>query len=83
MTVRGFSHLHQTGVGGIGYYYNYAIITPYFNNLSEIYNYYTISGEKAIPGYYACNFRGVECQFTVTNTVAYHKYEFLSGGKIA
>lgn len=83
MKIRGFSHLHQTGVGGIGYYYNYAIVTPYYNNLAEIYNYSEISNERAKPGYYACNFNNVSCEFTVTNSVAYHKYKFNNGGKIA
>ena len=26
---RGFSHLHQSGTGGMQYYYNYAIVTPF------------------------------------------------------
>lgn len=83
MKIRGFSHLHQSGVGGIGYYYNYAIVTPYYNNLSEIYHYSEITNERATPGYYSCNFNGVSCEFTVTNSVAYHKYKFKNNGKIA
>lgn len=76
MTVRGFSHLHHSGVGGIGYYYNYAIVTPFENNLSEIYNYTELSSEKAYPGYYNCGFRGMNCEFTLSKGVAYHKYTF-------
>lgn len=33
MTARGFSHIHHSGVGGIGFYYNYAIVTPFKRNL--------------------------------------------------
>ncbi|MBR2341128.1 MAG: glycoside hydrolase family 92 protein [Clostridia bacterium] len=84
MTVRGFSHLHHSGVGGIGYYYNYAIVTPFERDLSEIYNYTGIANEKARPGYYACEFKGINCEFTVSKGVAYHKYAFKNkGGQIA
>ena len=28
----GFSHLHQSGTGAIGYYYNYALVTPRYDS---------------------------------------------------
>ena len=30
--VKGFSHLHQTGIGSMKYYYNYALTIPYYGD---------------------------------------------------
>ena len=73
---RGFSHLHQSGTGGIGFYYNYAIVTPFYNDDTTIGNYYELKNEFAVPGYYCADFNYVHCQLTVNESVAYHKYTF-------
>lgn len=84
MLARGFSHLHQSGVGGIGYYYyNYAITTPFKENIDEIYKYSEIANENAKPGYYNCEFNGFNCEFSVSNGVAIHKYSSDTPFKVA
>lgn len=73
--VRGFSHLHQSGTGGIRYYYNYAITTPFFGNISEIERYYPLEDECACPGYYSAKINDFRCQLTVDGAVAVHRYQ--------
>lgn len=76
----GFSHIHQSGVGAMGYYYNYAVVTPYYDS----------SDEKRLPvdehaevGYYSCILDDIKCELTATGRVALHRYTFGSeNGKI-
>ena len=49
--VKGFSHLHQSGTGAIGNYYNYAITSPMFGELREIS--VELDFEEATLGYYS------------------------------
>ncbi|HZJ75650.1 MAG TPA: glycoside hydrolase domain-containing protein [Clostridia bacterium] len=76
----GFSHLHHSGVGAIGYYYNYAVVSPCYNNdltRKELIN------EKASPGYYSAFLDGIRCELTVTKNLALHRYTFSKeGGQI-
>lgn len=82
--VRGFSHIHHTGTGGIRYYYNYAITTPFYEDLSEINTFYPIEDEQARPGYYSAKLRDISCELTVDGGVALHKYTFKDkGGRVA
>lgn len=69
----GFSHLHQSGTGAIGYYYNYAVTTPAYKDSPyrrEIHN------EIASPGYYSCTIEDILCELTVNKKTAFHKYTF-------
>ena len=45
----GFTHLRHSGTGAVGYYYNYALTTPYYTEKKR----YQIKDETAGPGYYA------------------------------
>lgn len=81
---RGFSHIHHTGVGGIKYYYNYAITTPFYGELNEINTFHKIENEKAKPGYYSANLNGIHCEMTVNHSTAFHRYKFSKcGGRLA
>lgn len=73
---RGFSHLHQSGTGGIRYYYNYAVTTPFYGELQNILTFHELSDETAQTGYYSCNLADVLCEFTVSGGVALHRYTF-------
>ena len=75
-TVRGFSHVHHSGVGGIKYYYNYAITTPFYGELSEIERYLPLTDEKATPGYYSAKLGKTLCEMTVDGGCAIHRYTF-------
>lgn len=84
MKVRGVSHLHQSGTGAIGYYYNYAITTPFYGELENIDKYYELEEENAKPGYYAAKFNNISCELTVDESTAMHRYCFEEdGGRIA
>ncbi len=79
---RGFSHLHQTGTGAIGTYYNYAVTTPLYGEIRQINEKY--QDETGVPGYYAVTFgeSGIRAEITVSEEAAYHRYHFEKEGKI-
>jgi len=82
---RGFSHLHQSGTGGMQYYYNYAIVTPFYGeDASVIDELVPLKNEEAAPGYYKASLRNVLCELTVDGGVALHRYTFdRDGGRLA
>ena len=70
--VRGFSHIHQSGTGGIRAHYNYALTAPVkeLGQLSE-----TLAQEIAKPGYYSARLSsGTFFEATVTKSIALHRY---------
>lgn len=80
----GFSHLHQSGTGGIRYYYNYAIVTPFYGELSAVKEGRIPQNETARPGYYGTTLEDIFCELTVDGGVALHRYTFgHSGGRVA
>lgn len=82
--IRGFSHLHHSGTGAIRYYYNYAIVTPFYGDRDNMYLYHPVDSEGATPGYYEASFNNALCRFTVNKNTAFHKYTFdKEGGKLA
>lgn len=84
MQVRGISHIHHSGTGAIQYYYNYAITTPFYGDISAIERYYPVEAEQGRPGYYAVTFNGIDCEVTVSDRCAYHHYYFdKPGGRVA
>lgn len=84
MKIRGFSHLHQSGTGAIGYYYNYAVVTPFFGEVDRITEYHEIRNECGRPGYYSVEFNEISCELTVNEDTAFHRYRFLKeGGRVA
>lgn len=83
-TVRGFSHLHQSGTGGIRYYYNYAVTTPFYGEIDTAGQARKLENEKAHPGYYCATLDDILCELTVEDDVALHRYTFGSpDGRIA
>ncbi len=76
----GFSHIHQSGTGAIGYYYNYAVVTPKYS--TSDYRREPVN-EKAEPGFYGCQLEDILCELTTDEKTAYHRYSFSkSGGSI-
>ena len=73
----GFAHLQQSGTGAIGYYYNYAVVSPKYENSEER---RAPENEYGEPGYYSCDLEGIHCELTATNTVALHRYTFPKDG---
>ncbi len=83
-TVRGFSHLHHSGTGGIRYYYNYAVTTPFFGDISNAFIKHPLENEEARPGYYKTELDKIKCELTVDGGVALHRYTFANeGGRVA
>ena len=82
---KGFSHLHHSGTGAIRYYYNYAVISPFYGeDICVIHKNEPLTEEVARPGYYKAKLRDAVCELTVDGGVAYHRYTFLkSCGRIA
>ncbi len=80
--LKGITHLHQSGTGGIRAYYNYALTTPLYGELRDVSD--ELSEEKGTPGYYACTFKnsGIKAQLTVSDKAAFHRYHFNGKGKI-
>jgi len=71
--VRGFSHLHHSGTGGINTYYNYALTSFSPDGLSPMCEDY--KSERAEPGYYRAELNsGLVFEGTVTDRVALHRY---------
>ena len=84
MTARGFSHIHHSGVGGICYYYNYAIVSPFYGSIDNAAEYRPVERESACPGYYSAKLGGVDCELTVDGGVAIHRYKFdKDSGRVA
>ncbi len=73
----GFSHLHQSGTGAIGYYYNYAVVTPKYDTSDYRRDFFD---ESAVPGYYSCKTQDILCEVTVSKRTAFHRYTFGSSG---
>lgn len=69
----GFSHIHQSGTGAIGFYYNYAVTVPRYKS-SPFRR--TPENEYAYPGFYSCTVEDIDCELTVTRKTAFHRYSF-------
>ncbi|MBQ6165658.1 MAG: glycoside hydrolase family 92 protein [Clostridia bacterium] len=76
----GFAHLQQSGTGAIGFYYNYAVVTPFYDGSGER----RVPGpEQAQPGYYATTLEDIFCELTVSGRTALHRYSFgHKGGRV-
>jgi predicted alpha-1,2-mannosidase len=72
----GFSHLHQSGTGTIGVYYNYAVTKPFYGELFEAAHPSEMLYEKAEPGYYSTKLKEIDilCEMTVSKYAAVHRY---------
>ena len=84
--VKGFSHIHQSGTGFINTFYNYAVVTPFYGDISASRELNHMENERACPGWYAVDMRenGISCELTVSEKAAVHHYRFpKKGGRIA
>ena len=83
-SVRGIAHMSQSGTGAIGFYYNYALTTPFYGELKDSSVLHEIEKESAAPGYYYVDIGGISAEATVTENTALHRYLFpKNGGRIA
>jgi len=84
MKIRGISHIHHSGTGGIQYYYNYAIVIPFYGDIDESEKLHDCTDEYAVPGLYKVSFNDIDCKVTVNKTTAVHSYSFKKdGGRLA
>ena len=84
LMIRGFSHIHHSGTGGIKYYYNYAVTCPFYGELTEIAKFHPVTEEAAKPGYYTVRFHDIKAELTVNQYTALHRYTFAKdGGRLA
>ncbi len=72
----GFSHFTHSGTGGVGFYYNYFVTTPFKTSLVKSCRHKTIVNERAKPGKYVCDikYENISCELTVYDSVAIHRY---------
>ena len=81
--VRGFSHLHQSGTGAIGMYYNFAVTTPMYGSLRPIEE--EAKNEEGHPGYYAVTYgeSGIRAEAAVARSTAFHRYRMTGAGFVS
>ena len=81
----GFSHFTHSGSGAFGFYYNYLLTVPYQGALENIHDLKEIDNETATAGYYSCRLvdENIQCEVTVGNGVALHRYTAKKPFKIA
>ncbi|MBE6362959.1 MAG: hypothetical protein E7054_04820 [Lentisphaerae bacterium] len=75
----GISHFHTSGVGYLGYFYNYFLLTPAVGN-ADISKRSNLDNEVAHPGYYSGTMSGYGVDFELTSGkyAAFHRYKFNS-----
>lgn len=81
---RGFTHFHHSGVGWIGNFYNYILVTPYSTG-ADISRRSRLDGEMACPGWYSATLTdyGASFELAASQFAACHRYRFLDGkGKL-
>ncbi len=74
---RGFSHFHTSGVGYIGYFYNYFLLTPAAEGKCTKER-SRLDNESAHPGYYSGRLSdyGVDFELTAGKYAAFHRCRF-------
>jgi putative alpha-1,2-mannosidase len=73
----GFTHFQQSGTGAIRKYYNYVRVTPMVQPLDDLGEAWPLHDETAAAGYYATTLdTGIQCEITVGEKVAVHRYTF-------
>lgn len=85
---KGFSHLHLSGIGFIGKFYNYAVTSPFYGDIGRAFLPRNMKNEHAKPGLYGttiiCGEGDIVCNITVTEYNALHTYRFSAEeGRIA
>lgn len=81
----GISHMHQSGIGALGFYYNYAVTVPFLGELTAETAARKILHEDAYPGFYSVVSEDqIRSEATVSEKCARHRYTFpADGGRIA
>lgn len=81
--IRGLSHLHQSGTGAIGMYYNFAVTSPMYGSLRLVCE--EAECEEGRPGYYAVTFggSGIRAEATVCGSTAFHRYSMDGEGLVS
>ncbi|MBO4412353.1 MAG: glycoside hydrolase family 92 protein [Lachnospiraceae bacterium] len=78
----GLSHFHQSGVGFIRHFYNYAVLTPYYGEVPDGGS--QILEESASPGYYGIlstqGSKTVRSEATVNRDSVFHRFRFSDPG---
>ena len=81
----GFSHFHTSGVGYIGYFYNYFLVTPVARGKSAEQR-SCLDNEVATPGYFSGTLTdyGVDFELTAGKYAAFHRCNFTAAnsGKV-
>lgn len=79
----GISHFHTTGVGYLGYFYNYFLVTPSLET-ADISRRSHLDNEYAHPGYYAGTMSdyGVDFELTSGKYAAFHRYRFTASDAV-
>ena len=82
-TIRGLSHLHQSGTGAIGMYYNFAVTSPMYGSLHIVEE--EAVREEGRPGYYAVTFgeSDIRAEATVRGSTAFHRYSMDGDGLVS
>ncbi len=77
-TATGFTHLHHSGTGAIGTYYNYLRVTPLPGTLEDLGTRWQLEDEAAHPGTYAVTLAGtgIRAELTASPRAALHRYTF-------
>ncbi|MBE6390270.1 MAG: hypothetical protein E7043_08900 [Lentisphaerae bacterium] len=77
---KGFTHLHTTGVGFLGEFYNFLLLTPAASGYDAS-SISRLDDEHASPGYYKGKLSdyGVEFELTADKFSAVHRCKFASG----
>ena len=75
---RGISHLQNDGTGDISVFYNYAVVSPFFEDISKAADARDFYDEQARPGWYSCrdSLTNAVCEVTVTHNAALHRVTF-------
>lgn len=73
----GISHFHTSGVGFMGYFYNYMLITPSIKG-SDLSTHSLLTNENPHPGYYAATLQdyGVDFETVCGKFAALHRFKF-------
>lgn len=76
--IKGISHLNHSGTGAVGFYYNYAVTTPFYGSLENTKRLCDLSDEHGVPGYYTATFKpdNIKAELTVSDKCACHRYAF-------
>ena len=81
---RGVSDFYHTETENGGHYYNYAVVTPFYGEISEITKFHIAKNQDAQTGYYKMTMGDTDCEVTLSKDVIYHHCYFeKQNGRVA